>query len=461
MTLDSSIFKAYDIRGIVGESLTIDVVESIGKAIGSMILESGGNTLCVGRDGRLSGPVLMEALVKGVLSTGANVFDVGQVTSPILYFSTHQLKTGNGIIITGSHNPPEYNGLKIVLDFAALYGEQIQSIRERIEKKDFYQGTGELSYHDVTSDYIERISSDIKLSKPINISVDCGNGVAGAFAAKVYRSIGCSVDELFCEVDGNFPNHHPDPSQPKNLQDLISHIASSESQIGLAFDGDGDRLGVIAKNGNIIYPDRLMMLFASDVLSRCPAGEVIFDVKCSRNLSKWIANAGGTPKMWRTGHSLIKAEMRKSGSPLGGEMSGHFFFKERWFGFDDGIYAGARLLEYLSKQESIDDTFTSLPNSLSTPEIQIKCSEGENFSIIEELKKTAKFPTAQEKITIDGLRLEYADGFGLARASNTTPTIVLRFESDSQDGLARIHNEFKEAFRQINENLGFPEIIPA
>jgi phosphomannomutase/phosphoglucomutase len=360
-------------------------------------------------------------------------------------------------MVTGSHNPPEYNGLKIVLDGHAIYGSEIQHLLKLIETENFETGHGNVTNADINKQYVNRITSDIHLTRGMKVSIDCGNGVAGLYASEVFRSLGCDVTELFCEVDGNFPNHHPDPSKPENLKDLIKNVSEGESELGLAFDGDADRLGVVTKDGEIIYPDRLMMMFADDLLTRRQNAEIIYDVKCSRDLSKWITERGGRPKMWKTGHSLIKAEMNLSNILLGGEMSGHFFFKERWFGFDDGIYAGARLLEYLSKQSSLEQTFKKLPKSISTPELQIQCAEGENFLITEELKKSDCFSSAEEKITMDGIRVEYKDGFGLARASNTTPTIVLRFEATSQPALQRIKGEFKGAMAIAAPHLTFPD----
>ncbi len=456
MIVDPSIFKAYDIRGIVGESLNLDTVTQIGRAIGTLVKRGNKNAVCVGRDGRLSGPSIITALVKGITDAGTDVINIGQVTSPMLYYATHELQTGNGVMVTGSHNPPEYNGLKIVLNGDALFGDQIQEILKIIQTEGYVSGHGQERQDSVNTRYFDRVVSGIKLKRPMKISIDCGNGVAGANAAEIYRSLGCKVRELYCEVDGNFPNHHPDPSKPENLTDLINDVTSSESEIGLAFDGDGDRLGVVTAQGKIIYPDRLMMLFAQDVLSREPGAEIIYDVKCTRNLNDWIKANGGKPKMWKTGHSLIKAEMKRSGSPFGGEMSGHFFFKERWYGFDDGTYSGARLLEFLTTQRSIDDTFSNLPDPSSTPELQIQCREGENFEIIEKLKQQGEFPGATDKITIDGIRVEYSDGFGLARPSNTTPTIVLRFEADNEESLSRIVNSFRNELEKISKNLILP-----
>jgi len=437
------IFKAYDIRGIVGKTLTPAGAEQIGRAIGSQARALAQTRVAIGRDGRLSGPDLSQALGRGLLASGIDVLDIGRVATPMLYFATHELNTGTGVMVTGSHNPPDYNGLKMMIAGETLSGEAIQQLRQRIEAGDFTSGSGTYSQMDVGETYLQRIVGDVKLARPMKVVVDCGNGVAGAFAPELYRRMGCTVRELFCEVDGRFPNHHPDPSEPENLKDLIRALASGEEELGLAFDGDGDRLGVVTKAGKIIYPDRQLMLFAADVLSRNPGAQVIFDVKSTRNLFAWIRDRGGVPTMWKTGHSLIKGKMRETGALLAGEMSGHVFFKERWYGFDDGMYAGARLLEYLSRKPDIDAEFARLPDSVNTPELQIKLKEGENYALIAELQKTAKFEGAREIIRIDGLRVEYPDGFGLARSSNTTPVIVLRFEANNRKALERIQDDFR------------------
>jgi phosphomannomutase / phosphoglucomutase len=456
LSMPAEIFKAYDIRGIVGKSLTEPVVEAIGRALGSLARQRTGKPIVVGRDGRLSGPALSGALVRGIRAAGTDVIDVGMVATPMVYFAAYQLETGSGVMVTGSHNPPDYNGLKMVIGGETLAGETIQALRLAIEADELASGAGQYHAVDIAEDYISRIVSDVRLARPMKIAVDAGNGVPGAFGPALYRRLGCTVTELFCDVDGTFPNHHPDPSQPKNLQDLIAHLASSDDEIGLAFDGDGDRLGVVTRNGNIIYPDRQLMLFAADVLSRNPGAEIIFDVKCTRNLFPWIAERGGKATLWKTGHSLIKAKMRETGALLAGEMSGHMFFKERWYGFDDGLYAGARLLEYLSRQADIDATLNDLPDAVSTPELQIKVSEGEQFSLIAELQATASFTDPREVITIDGMRVEYADGFGLARASNTTPVVVLRFEADSNEALIRIQDDFRRVLLTARPELDLP-----
>jgi phosphomannomutase/phosphoglucomutase len=450
------IFKAYDIRGIVGKTLTAESVEAIGRAIGSEAIERKSSAVCIGRDGRLSGPELAGALARGLQQAGVDVIDVGRVTTPILYFAAHHFGTGSGVMVTGSHNPPDYNGLKMMLAGETLSGDQIGDLRNRIENGDLCSGSGTISEREITEAYFDRVTSDIKLARPMRIAIDCGNGIAGAFAPELYKRLGCEVEELFCEVDGTFPNHHPDPSQPDNLADLIDTVQTGGAEIGLAFDGDGDRLGVVTRQGKIIFPDRQLMLFAADVLSRKPGGEILFDVKCTRNLAPWIRKHGGKPTMWKTGHSLIKAKLKETGSPLAGEMSGHIFFAERWYGFDDGLYAGARLLEYLSAQQDIQTVFDQLPDSVNTPELQIKLSEGENHTFIDSLRETAQFPGSTEVITIDGLRVEYPDGFGLARASNTTPVVVLRFEADDEAALTRIQEAFRKVLLETKPDAQLP-----
>ena len=450
------IFKAYDIRGIVGKSLTDEIVEAIGHALGSEAVARKQHSIAIGRDGRLSGPGFAQALARGIQKSGINVIDVGMVATPMTYFAAFQLKTDCAVMITGSHNPPDYNGLKMVLAGETLSGETIQSLRQRIETGNLTHGSGNYSQYDIAPEYLARIVGDIKLARPLNITVDCGNGVAGDFAAKLYRGIGCKVTEMFCEVDGNFPNHHPDPSDPHNLEDLIAALRDNDSELGLAFDGDGDRLGVVTKDGRIIFPDRQLMLFAADVLSRNPGAEVIFDVKSTRNLFAWIRERGGKPTLWKTGHSLVKAKMKETGALLAGEMSGHVFFKERWYGFDDGLYAGARLLEILSKAADPNATLNGLPDAVCTPELHIHTAEGLNHTLIARLQKEARFTDARDIITIDGLRVEYADGFGLMRPSNTTPVIVLRFEADDAAALQRIQNNFRRVLLAAAPDLSLP-----
>jgi phosphomannomutase/phosphoglucomutase len=447
------LFKAYDIRGIVDTTLTPDAVRKIGHALGSEAREREIRAIAVGRDGRLSGPELAKALAEGINQAGVNVIDIGCVPTPLTYFAAHQLGTQSCVSVTGSHNPPEYNGLKMVLGGQTLHGELIQDLRQRIVDGDLSHASskkvGKIKTADVRRDYVKRIVSDVKLARPMKIVVDCGNGVAGAIAPDLFRQIGCEVVELFCEVDGNFPNHHPDPSKPENLEDVRRALRETDAELGLAFDGDGDRLGVVTKDGEIIYPDRQLMLFAADVLTRNPGAQIIYDVKCSRWVAESIRHQGGVPLMWNTGHALIKAKLRETGAPLAGEMSGHMFFKERWYGFDDGLYAGARLLEIVSRWPDANWPLKNLPNALATPELNIKMKEGEPHALIAKLKAGGKFATARELITIDGVRAEYADGFGLARASNTTPVVVLRFEADSPAALARIQSEFRAALTAI------------
>lgn len=450
------IFKAYDIRGIVGNMITVDHVEAIGHAIGSEAHARNLTSIAIGRDGRLSGTELSQALARGIRKSGVHVVDVGMVATPMLYFAAHEYCQYSGVMVTGSHNPPEYNGFKIVLGGETLAAGIIQALRLRIENNDFTHGAGNYSEHSIADAYLERITRDIHLTRPIKIIVDCGNGVAGAFAPTLYRRLGCEVIELFCEVDGSFPNHHPDPSVPDNLHDVIQALKTSDAEIGLAFDGDGDRLGVVTKDGSIINPDRQLMLFAADVLSRNAGGKIIFDVKCTRNLAPWISQHGGTPIMWKTGHSFIKAKLQESEALLAGEMSGHLFFKERWYGFDDGLYAGARLLELLSHQADISAALNNLPDSINTPELQIRVAEGENHALIAQLQQCAVFDDPQQVITIDGLRVEYSDGFGLARASNTTPVVVLRFEADNEAALKRIQEDFRRNILQAKPDAHLP-----
>lgn len=450
------IFKAYDIRGIVETQLTPEVTHDIGMVLGTMALEANVSALVVGCDGRLSSPLLSKNLIAGILSSGCNVYDIGEVTTPMVYFANYQLETFSGVMITGSHNPPEYNGLKIVIGDITLSGDSIQGILRRLEDGDYLSGSfGEYKTYDVTEDYIEKIVSDVTLKRKMNIIVDCGNGVAGKIAPKLYRRMGAKVLGLFCDVDGSFPNHHPDPSQIANLKDLIEALKNPGAEIGLAFDGDGDRLGVVTRDGNIVYPDRQMMIFVADILEKSSGAKIVYDVKSSRLLSRWISKHGGEPIMCRTGHSFIKSKIRETGALLAGEMSGHIFFNDRWYGVDDGVYAGARLLEILSRLDDPTVLLDALPEAVSTPELNIKVAEGEQHMIIEKLQKTAQFKTAESINTIDGLRVEYSDGFGLVRASNTTPVLVLRFEADTASGLERIKNEFREVLSTVIEDTGF------
>jgi len=443
------IFKAYDIRGIVGKSLTPAAVGLIGQALGTEARARGQSSIAVGRDGRLSGPELASALAVGITSTGIDVVDIGRVPTPMAYFAAHHLDIGSCVSVTGSHNPPDYNGLKMVLGGETLHGAMIQALRQRVDQRDFMEGQGHVRHADIKNAYIGRIVDDVKLARAMKIVVDCGNGVAGDFAPELFRRMGCEVVELFCKVDGTFPNHHPDPSKPENLEDVRRVLRETDAELGLAFDGDGDRLGVVTKDGEIIYPDRQLMLFAADVLLRNPGAQIIYDVKCSRWVAESIKLQGGVPLMWNTGHALIKSKLRETGAPLAGEMSGHMFFKERWYGFDDGLYAGARLLEIVSRWPDANWPLKNLPNALSTPELNLKMQEGEPHQLVAKLLKKGKFPSARKLITIDGVRAEYADGFGLARASNTTPVVVLRFEADTAKALARIQDEFKAAMESV------------
>jgi phosphomannomutase/phosphoglucomutase len=450
------IFKAYDIRGIVGKTLTTEGVRQIGQALGSEAKARAQKTIVVGRDGRLSGPEFAAALAEGIASTGIDVIDIGCVATPITYFAAYHLGANSCVSITGSHNPPEYNGLKMVLGGETLYGAMIQDLRRRIAEQDFAAGKGSVSRTDVRPAYIERIASDVKLARPMKIVLDSGNGVAGNTAPELFRKLGCELTELFSEVDGNFPNHHPDPSKPENLEDVITALKHGDAEIGLAFDGDGDRLGVVTKDGEIIYPDRQLMLFAADVLARVPGGQIIYDVKCTRNLARWIRAHGGEPLMWNTGHALVKAKLKETGAPLAGEMSGHMFFKERWYGFDDGLYTAARLLEILSRSADANAVLKALPNAVSTPELNIKMREGEPAQLVEKLKRDAEFAGEVERITIDGLRIEYANGFGLARPSNTTPVVVLRFEADDSAAIEHIQADFRRAINAAWSGLELP-----
>ena len=443
--VSKSIFKAYDIRGIVNEDLTIETVVLIGKAIGSESIDRGERGIVVGRDGRTSGPDLMNALVEGIKSTGCHVVKIGMIPTPVLYYATYSKGASSGVMITGSHNPPNYNGFKMMIAGETLSGERILNLYERINNHNFHQGQGTSTTIDIQEDYLNRVTSDISIKRPLKIVVDCGNGVAGHLAPKLFEALGCEVFKLFCHIDGNFPNHHPDPSKLENLNDLIAEIKAEKADLGLAFDGDGDRLGVIDEKGNVIWADRQMILFSRDVIHRNPGAKIVFDVKCSSLLSKDISNQGGRPILSRTGHSFIKAKIKEESALLGGEMSGHIFFKERWYGFDDALYAGARLLEILSsRNESCSEIFSELPDSFNTPEINIHFEkQGDQFEAMEKLKKTANFNEGV-LTTIDGIRLDYEDCWGLVRPSNTTPCLVLRFEAETEVSLKRIMEEFRE-----------------
>lgn len=454
--LPKEIFKAYDIRGVVDKTLTKDVVSLIGQALGSEALARNQSSIIIGRDGRLSGPTLVDSLAEGIMATGCDVIDIGQAPTPTIYFASFYLDTQSAVAVTGSHNPPEYNGLKIVLDGETLFGDRIQALRQRILDRDFVKGTGQRHRREMIDAYVQRIVQDIQLKRPLKLVIDCGNGVAGAVAPRLFKELGCETIELYCEVDGNFPNHHPDPSQIENLRDLIHAVQDKNADIGLAFDGDGDRLGVVTPDGSNIWPDRQMILFARDILGRQPGSKVIYDVKCSRNLPAEISAAGGEPLMWRTGHSFIKAKLKETGAVLAGEMSGHIFFKERWYGFDDGLYTGARLIELLAKeQQSPQQIFDALPDSINTPELRIEMEEGQHFVYMQELIEKAEFPGA-EVSTIDGLRVDFDDGFGLVRPSNTTPILVLRFEADNEAALARIQGQFRSLLQRTRPEVAIP-----
>jgi phosphomannomutase len=493
MQVTASIFKAYDIRGVVPSTINEALAEALGKAFGTRAAAEGEKAVAVGRDGRLSGPALAAALIRGLAAAGVDVIDVGMVTTPMLYFAANTLCT-SGIQVTGSHNPRDYNGFKMVLAGRAIYGDEIQALRQLIEtdSSTVAASPGDVTQVDVGPAYSERIVSSIKLERPMKIVMDSGNGIAGASAPAIFRALGCEVTELFSEVDGNFPNHHPDPSKPENLNDLIHALQTGDAELGLAFDGDGDRLGIVTKDGTNIYPDRQMMLFARDVLSRVPGGTILFDVKCSQRLAPAIEAAGGVALMYKTGHSLIKAKMKEVNSPLGGEMSGHIFFKERWYGFDDGTYAGARLLEILSRSPDAGVVLNALPTSFSTPELNVACKEGEPHTVVDRLveivsgtvrsdgpplastassggilrqaqddresgaKGVGAYFAAPAKIsTIDGVRVDWPDGFGLIRASNTTPVLVLRFEGHTEAALQRIEADMLALLRSVKPDASF------
>jgi phosphomannomutase len=455
MQVSPSIFKAYDIRGVVPSTLTEAVAEGLGRAFGTAASLAGEARVAVGRDGRLSGPSLSAALIRGLMSTGIEVIDVGMVTTPMLYYAACTA-CSSGIQVTGSHNPADYNGFKMVLAGRAIYGDEIQSLRKIMETESWQlQPGGSVRTLDVYEAYRDRIVSDVKLTRPMKIVVDSGNGVAGATAPAILRALGCEVIELFSEVDGTFPNHHPDPSKPENLRDLIKALQESDAELGLAFDGDGDRLGIVTKDGQNIFPDRQIMLFAQDVLSRVPGGSIVYDVKCTQRLAPAIEAAGGQALMFKTGHSLIKAKMKEINSPLGGEMSGHIFFKERWFGFDDGTYAGCRLLEILSRSPDANAVLNGLPSSHATPELNVKCAEGEPHQVVAQLQSKARFEAPARVNTIDGVRVDWPDGFGLIRASNTTPVLVLRFEGQTSQALHRIEHDMLALLRSVKPDAAF------
>ena len=452
MHVIASNFKAYDIRGVVGKTIDATFAEHLGRAFGTEALKAGERAVAVGRDGRLSGPELVAGLIRGLMSTGLDVVDIGAVTTPMLYYvaaTRSEHGCSSGIQVTGSHNPKDYNGFKMVLAGRAIYGEDIQRLSRRMRAEDYAQGEGRSATMDILAEYTHRIVGDCRLVRPMKIVVDSGNGIPGASAPGILRALGCQVVELYSEVDGDFPNHHPDPSKPENLAELIRTVERTGAEIGLAFDGDGDRLGVVTRDGDIIFPDRQLMLFATDVLKRNAGATIIYDVKCTQRLAPAIEAAGGKPLMWKTGHSLIKAKMKEVGAPLAGEMSGHIFFGERWYGFDDATYTAARLLEILSFASDGSAVLNALPDSFSTPELNVACAEGEPQRIVAELLEKATFPGADSVVTIDGVRADYRDGFGLIRASNTTPVLVLRFEGHTPEALKRIESAFMEALRLV------------
>jgi len=458
VAVDRSIFRAYDIRGVLGKTLDADVAREIGRAIGSEAQQRGLKEIAVGRDGRLSGPELAAALIEGLRAAGCDVIDIGAAPTPVLYFATYHLNIGSGVMVTGSHNPPDYNGFKIVLGNETLSEGAIQDLYSRISEGRYTSGNGGLQRMDVSRDYIGRITDDVQVEHKMKVVVDCGNGIPGAVAPQVLEGIGCEVQPLYCDVDGKFPNHHPDPSDPQNLRDLILSVKQMNADVGIAFDGDGDRLGVVTSEGEVIFPDRLLMLFARDVLSRNPGATIIYDVKCTGKLQPWSLQAGGSPIMWKTGHSLIKAKMRETDAELAGEMSGHFFFRERWYGFDDGIYAAARLMEILAADpegRTPAEILASLPKGVSTPELKIAMDEGAHYQFIEKFQQTAQFEGAR-LTTIDGVRADWPDGWGLVRASNTTPVLVLRFDADSDDALLRIQDAFRRQLLALEANLKLP-----
>lgn len=461
MQVDSSIFKAYDIRGVVDKTLTEDVARAVGRVLGSLAVEANVSAFCVGRDGRLSGERLMNALVEGIASTGMKVLDVGAVPTPVLYYATKYFNCGTGVAVTGSHNPPEWNGLKMMVAGITLFADAIQDIRRRVEAQDWIEAAvpGAVEKVDAVTPYVEKALAGIKIERRLKVAADAGSGIAGPVMLQLLSKLPVDVVPLFCEPDGRFPFHHPDPSKPKNLEDLIKTVKTEDCDYGFALDGDGDRLGVVTKQGEIIFPDRLMMLFAEDILKHHPGEPIVYDVKCSRKLVDWVKAKGGVPTISPTGHSLVKAKLRDTHAPFAGEMSGHLFFNdERWTGFDDGLYAAVRLLEILSRTDDPSGVLSKLPNAVNTPELQIPMAEGEPKRFIERLRAQAgQFTDAADVIKVDGLRVEWKDGFALARSSNTTPVVVLRFEGDTPEALKRVKTRFIEVLRSIEPNLVIPE----
>jgi len=455
MDVNASIFRAYDIRGVVQTDLRPDVVNLIGKAVATLYPNC--KQVVVGRDGRLTSKELSQNLIAGLRASGTDVIDIGEVPTPVLYYATHALSTGSGLMVTGSHNPPEYNGIKMVMAEKTLFGDMIQEILSCIQNGSFSEGNGKLKEVHILNDYINTITNEITLQRQMSIAVDCGNGVAGPSAKLLFSKLGCDVKELFCEVDGNFPNHHPNPSEPENLEDLINTVISEKLDLGLAFDGDGDRVGIVDEHGEVLWADRQMMLYSQDVLSRNPGAEIIFDVKSSRNLANFITQAGGKATMWKTGHSFIKNKMKESGALLAGEMSGHIFFKERWYGFDDGLYSAARMLEILAADNrAVSEIFNELPNDVSTPEITVHLdTDGAQHEFIDKFVQQSNFTDATLS-TIDGVRADFDYGWGLVRASNTTPSLVIRFEAETEEKLNQLKADFKTQIHTVDPNINLP-----
>jgi phosphomannomutase/phosphoglucomutase len=456
----SSLFRAYDIRGVVGETLTLEAVEAIASAFAAEAADRGQDRVVIARDGRLSGPDLLATLRDGLVAGGMHVIDIGALPTPVLYYATVALRTGTGIVVTGSHNPPDYNGMKMMIGGDTLAGDAIQALYRRIragELPDRGEGTATV-IDDFDQTYIARVLEDVELARPLRVAIDCGNGITGAIAPRLFEGLGCEVHALYTDVDGHFPNHHPDPSKPENLADLIACVREHGLDLGMAFDGDGDRLGVVDSHGNVIWPDRQMILFSRALLAERPGARIIYDVKCSSHLAEAIAAAGGEGEMWKTGHSFIKGRMREVDAQLGGEMSGHIFFRDRWPGFDDGLYAGARLLELLAADpRPSDQVFADLPDSVNTPELQVAFDEeGAHFDFMRRFAEDARFDDARSVLRIDGLRVDYPDGWGLARPSNTTPVVVTRFEADTQEALERIQDAFREQMLAIKPDLELP-----
>lgn len=457
VTISSTIFRAYDIRGVVGETLNTDIIYAIGQAIGSEALAHGEKSIVVARDGRLSGPALSKALIEGLLATGINVINIGRVPTPVLYFATHVLGATSGAMLTGSHNPIDHNGVKMMIKGRAIYGDDIQRLYQRIQQEDFAMGAGKLTHEEILPRYEARILSDVKVKKRLKVVVDCGNGVAGVIAPALIQKLGCEVHELFCDVDGSFPNHHPDPSQEENLSDLIQTVIRKKADLGLAFDGDGDRLGVVTAAGDVIWPDRQLILFAIHILKKNPGAKVIYDVKSTRFLEATVKQHGGEPIMYKTGHSLVKAKIKEENAAIGGEMSGHVFFNDRWYGFDDAIYTAARLLEIIAEDgRDVATIFSEIPNSISTPELKIPMSDDSKFAFVDKLIEKANFGPTAKINTIDGLRVDYPDSWGLVRCSNTTPYLVVRFEADDEAALAIVKAKFRNHLLELDEHLDLP-----